>query len=262
MNRRRRRRASDHAAEHADERWLLTYADMITLLMALFMVMFAMSTVDTKKLKGLQESLHDALSAKIMPGGQAIQETAAQTHVETPAPVPMTTSAPPQHKIVASAAQKAAEMRNLEQAQQEIQRQAEAMGLSTKVSTQVTERGLVIQILTDGLLFDSGHAQIKPAGFALLEHLAPLLRRQSNHHMVVEGHTDSLPIRSSTYPSNWELSTARASAVVRALIAMRLPPEQMEAAGRAYLQPIAANTTDAGRSKNRRVEIVLPRTGS
>ena len=262
MNRRRRRRSTDHAAEHADERWLLTYADMITLLMALFMVMFAMSSVDTKKLKSLQESLNDALSGKIMPGGQAIQETASQTHVTTPAPQPMTTAAPPEHKIVASATAKAAESEALAKVQAEIRREAEAMGLSTKVSTQVTERGLVISILTDNLLFDSGQAHVKPAGMELLGHLAPLLRRQSNRRMVVEGHTDSLPIRSSVYPSNWELSTARASAVVRALIAMELPPVQMEAAGRANLQPIAANTTDAGRSTNRRVEIVLPRTAN
>ena len=259
MVRRRRRRASDHPAEHADERWLLTYADMITLLMALFMVMFAMAEVDSTKMKGLSNSLHDAFSGKIVPGGQSIQETGGQTHVTTPAPTPVTTTRPPAPHNIASPQQRAAEERSMEAAQRKIQEEAESMGLSTKVSTKVTERGLVIQILTDNLLFNSGEARIKPAGMDLLGHIAPLLRRQSGHHMVVEGHTDNLPIRSSVYPSNWELSTARASAVVRALIAMELPPQQMEASGRAYLQPLAANTTDAGRSKNRRVEIVLPR---
>src|SRR5213080_3723967 len=75
MNRRRRRRSSDHAAEHADERWLLTYADMITLLMALFMVLFSMSIVNKSKLASLQQSLHNAFSPHVIPGGQAIKRT-------------------------------------------------------------------------------------------------------------------------------------------------------------------------------------------
>ena len=97
----------------------------------------------------------------------------------------------------------------------------------------------------------------------LLDHLAPVLRKQAgSHRIVVEGHTDSIPIKGSVYPSNWELSTARASAVVRALITMQLPPRRMEASGRAYLQPAASNSTPIGRAHNRRVEIVLPRRGS
>jgi chemotaxis protein MotB len=262
MVRRRRRRASDEV-EHADERWLLTYADMITLLMALFMVMFAMSTVDSKKLEGLSSSLNDAFSGKILPGGQSIQETGAQTQVQTPAPITATTTAPPRpDEIIASPRQRALEERQMHNLEAQVEREVHAMGLDTKVSTQVTERGVVIQILTDNLLFDSGAAQIKAPGMELLAHLAPLLRRQSGSRMIVEGHTDSQPMRGHTYPSNWELSTARASAVVRALIAMELHPARMEASGRAYLKPIADNATVSGRAKNRRVEIVLPRRGT
>ena len=130
------------------------------------------------------------------------------------------------------------------------------------MQTHVTRRGLVIDILTDNLLFDSGQARVKPAGMDLLEHLAPLLRHQRAHQVDVEGHTDSQPIHGSVYPSNWELSTARASAVVRALIVMRMAPGRLTATGRAYLDPSASNATDQGRARNRRVEIVLPRRGS
>jgi chemotaxis protein MotB len=262
VTRRRRRRATDEP-EHADERWLLTYADMITLLMALFMVMFAMAEVDASKLKGLSQSLDDAFSGKILPGGRSIQDTGASTHVETPAPITATTSLPPKPEdIVASPRQRAAEDRAMHDLQAQVQREVHEMGLDTKVNTRVSERGVVIQILTDNLLFDSGAATIKPPGMELLAHLAPLLRRQSGSRMVVEGHTDSRPMTGHAYPSNWELSTARASAVVRALIALELPPGRMEASGRAYLKPIADNATVSGRAKNRRVEIVLPRRGT
>jgi chemotaxis protein MotB len=133
--------------------------------------------------------------------------------------------------------------------------------MAGRVKTRVTERGLVIDILTDNLLFDSGAAQIKPAGMELLSHLAPLLRHQKSHDVHVEGHTDNVPIKGSLYPSNWELSTARASAVVRALIAMSMAPSRLTATGRAQLDPTASNATPQGRARNRRVEIVLPRRG-
>jgi chemotaxis protein MotB len=134
--------------------------------------------------------------------------------------------------------------------------------MAGRVKTHVTERGLVIDILTDNLLFDSGQARIKPAGVSLLGHLAPLLRHQASHRINVEGHTDSVPIKGSVYPSNWELSTARASAVVRSLIGFHMAPRRMTATGRAYLDPSASNATANGRARNRRVEIVLPRRGS
>ena len=134
--------------------------------------------------------------------------------------------------------------------------------MAGKVQTKITARGLVIDILTDHLLFESGQARVQPAGMALLDRLAPLLRKQSSRAVDIEGHTDSMPIHGSVYPSNWELSTARASAVVRALIAMGLAPARLTATGRAYLDPSATNATEQGRARNRRVEIVLPRRGS
>jgi chemotaxis protein MotB len=255
MNRRRRRRSSDHAAEHADERWLLTYADLITLLMALFMVLFSMSVVNKSKLASLQQSLHNSFSPHVLPGGQAIKRTGGDAN---------TTMLKPQSAAVASSDKQAAaheEDRELRRLQHEVDQESKKLGMAGRVKTRVTERGLVIDILTDNLLFDSGAARIKPAGMELLSHLGPMLRHQKSHDVHVEGHTDNVPIRGSMYPSNWELSTARASAVVRALIAMNMLPDRLTATGRAQLDPSASNATPKGRARNRRVEIVLPRRG-
>jgi chemotaxis protein MotB len=259
MNRRRRRRSSDHAAEHADERWLLTYADLITLLMALFMVLFSMSVVNKSKLAALQSSLHTAFSPHVLPGGEAIKQTGGDSQTKMLKPESNPKLQQQQQLQASKAAAAHEEDRELHKLQAEVDSASHKLGLSARVKTHVTKEGLVIDILTDNLLFDSGAAQIKPAGMDLLSHLAPLLRHQKSHDVHVEGHTDDVPIRGSGYPSNWELSTARASAVVRALIAMRMSPGRLTATGRAYLDPTATNSTAQGRARNRRVEIVLPR---
>src|SRR3954470_18961622 len=268
MVRRRRRRSGGDHEEHADERWLLTYAHLITLLMALFMVLFSMSVVNKSKLASLKASLHNAFSPHVLPGGEAIKQTGGNAQipdvkpvVRMPAPAP-TPSTPVTPRTASAAAAAAAEDRELHRLKAEVDHQAKQAGVAGKVQTKVTRRGLVIDILTDHLLFDSGKAQIKPPGMALLDRLAPLLRKQSSHSVEVEGHTDSQPINGSVYPSNWELSTARASAVVRALISMNLSPNRLTATGRAYLDPSASNATEQGRARNCRVMIVLPRRGS
>ena len=252
----RRKRGAAHE-EHADERWLLTYADLITLLMALFMVLFSMSVVNKSKMEQLKASLHNAFSPHVLPGGQSIKETGADANVETPLPEMRVRTMSP----TAAAAAKADD-RALHQLKSEVDAQAKKSGVQGKVKTRITERGLVIDILTDNLLFQSGQARVQPAGMALLDHLAPVLSKQASRRIDVEGHTDSRPIHGAAYPSNWELSTARASAVVRALIAMNLSPDRLTATGRAYLDPSASNNTEQGRARNRRVEIVLPRRGS
>jgi len=254
VRRRRRRRSGGDHEQHADERWLLTYADLITLLMALFMVLFSMSIVNKSKLEGLQQSLHNAFSPKIIPGGQAIKRTGSDAQTEAVKPQSQAAT----HKETAAER----DARELRQLKREVDREARRLGVAGKVKTRITRRGLVVDILTDNLLFDSGAAIVKPAGMSLLEHLAPLLSRQSSRQVHVEGHTDSVPIRGSQYPSNWELSTARASAVVRALIAMDMSPRRLTATGRAYLDPSAPNATKQGRARNRRVQLVLPRRGA
>jgi chemotaxis protein MotB len=262
MVRRRRRRSGGDHEEHADERWLLTYADLITLLMALFMVLFSMSVVNKSKLASLKTSLHNAFSPHVLPGGESIANTGGNAEVRDIKPVvriPSPAQTPMTPRAAAAAAKDDSQLRQLKA---EVDKEAKQADVAGKVQTKITPRGLVIDILTDHLLFDSGQARIKPAGMSLLDRLAPLLQKQSSRAVEVEGHTDSQPIRGSVYPSNWELSTARASAVVRALISMNLSPNRLTATGRAYLDPSASNATEQGRAHNRRVEIVLPRRGA
>jgi chemotaxis protein MotB len=127
------------------------------------------------------------------------------------------------------------------------------------VVTTVRRRGLVIQLLTDKVFFDSGQAVIKPEAYRLLDKIAVILRDEHRHPIVVEGHTDSQPIGGSQYPSNWELSGARAAAVVRDFAANGVLKRRLSFSGYADEEPIATNSTAAGRSRNRRVEIVLTR---
>jgi len=258
---RRRSRRRGAAQEPDDgERWLLTYADMITLLMALFMVLFSISSVNTSKFDSLQRSLQDAFSGRILPGGRAVAQTGAQASTPELQAAPANPSLRPALTArVGTPAAARAEQRDLEQLRDQVRAYAASHGLAGKVTADVDERGLLIRLLTDRVLVDSGSARLRPEATPLIARLGGLLRTEGGHPIQVEGHTDDHAIRGGPYPTNWELSTARASAVVRELARDHVAPARMQAAGRAYLDPIATNATAPGRSRNRRVEIVLPR---
>ena len=257
-------RKKGHAAhdEHPDERWLLTYADMITLLMALFIVMFSISNVNKGKFNELSKSLNSAFNGPpVMSGGEAIKNTGAESGVETPAAAPPRPSlqaafAPQSSGQASSAKQEQEDLKTLEQM---VRTEAQRAGISSKVQTEVAADGLTVRIKSDGLLFDPGSAAINAAALPLVGKLANLLRADGRHAVMVSGHTDSQPV-AGQYPSNWELSTARASAVVRQLVEDDVAPARLTATGRAYFDPIAANATSAGRASNRRVELFIPRS--
>ena len=253
----RGRAGGRHGAEveHDDsERWLLTYADMITLLMALFMVLFAMSSVDEKKFESLQQALSSSFSGKIFDGAQSIQQTGGQQTSRTPSQSPTSAVQP----MAGNTPQARTEQDDFRRLKIMIDRAVAAAGMADAVETTIQKRGLQVRVLTDGLFFDSGSADLKLAAQPLLQKLGRILATDKVHPVRVEGHTDSQPI-SGAYPSNWELSTARSSAVVRSLMSSRLSGKRFEAVGRAQLDPVGSNATDRGRAKNRRVEIVLPR---
>jgi chemotaxis protein MotB len=260
----RRRRHTDGAGHENEERWLLTYADMITLLLALFVVLFAISSVNISKVKLLQQSLRDAFSGKVLNGGEAIMQTSNSVAVRTldtaPRVVPSTpTIGRPDNPDARAALAARREEDELQRLKRMLDAYAAAHGFRAQVETAVTRRGLVVRLLTDNVLFDSGLADIKPQGLPLLSEVGTLLGVDHVHPIVVEGHTDDVPIATSQYASNWELSTARASAVVRWLIGRRLPARRFSAAGYADLHPLASNGTAPGRARNRRVEVVLQR---
>lgn len=118
--------------------------------------------------------------------------------------------------------------------------------------------GKVYVSLSENLLFASGSAKVDPKGLEALSKLADVLRANSDIQVMVEGHTDSIPIRTSRFTDNWELSTARATSIVRALTATyQVPPHSVQVAGRGEHQPIATNATPDGRARNRRTEIIL-----
>ena len=247
----------DEEPEHEKddtERWLLTYADMITLLLALFIVMFAMSSVNASKFEAVQQSLQDAFSGKIL-GGKSIHDTGGSVQATEAKPEVAQTTLQP---MAASSPQARAEQTDFRQLKAQIDRLVAEQGLTNKVETAVERRGLAVRVLTDGLLFDSGTADVKPAAEPLLTKIGAILATGDAHPVRVEGHTDNVPI-SGRFPSNWELASARASGVVRVLLGTPLSSSPFEAVGRAALDPIASNRTDAGRGKNRRVEIILPR---
>ncbi len=276
-----------HSAEHEnDERWLLTYADMITLLMALFMVLFSISSVNISKYKTLQMALKAAFSGDILPGGKSIEQPGASanssrapTTIDTPAIVRLTPNVTSELEHVASgqsgsaqaSAQSAAtsaasvqvsaaqqEQSSFEALQRELNEYAAKHGFAKSVHVSIERRGLAIRVLTDSLLFTSGSAALESQGQPLLTEIAALLNVDHIHPIAVEGNTDNVPI-SGPFPSNWELSTARASRVVRFLIAKGVDPQRLSATGYADQRPIATNATAAGRALNRRVEIVLQR---
>jgi chemotaxis protein MotB len=284
------------AAEHEnEERWLLTYADMLTLLFALFMVLFSISSVNISKYQVLQQSLKAAFSGSILPGGRAILQSGSQStdqHVPATAAVPSivplvptptsrsSSSTGAANTPAAQAAKAAsakplstaqlraalnsmsasvAEQQNFKALQKKLNAYAKAHGFSSQVQTVIERRGLVVRVLTDKLLFESGQATLQPAGDPLLEEVATLLNVDKSHPITVEGNTDTQPIATSQFPSNWELSTARATTVVRFLIAHGVSAGRLAAAGYAALHPVDSNATAAGRAHNRRVDIVLMR---
>jgi chemotaxis protein MotB len=260
---RTRRRRRGAATEHEnEERWLLTYSDMITLLMALFMIMFSISSVNTSKAESLQRSLEDAFSGKILPGGEGVTQaggakrSAEQTAAENPIPAIKPISP---NNAEGAKAHIQAEDESFRELKRRIDAYAKENGIDAQIETTIRRRGLVITVLTDKLLFESGEAVVKAPGRRLLGTVAGLLRSDTTHPIAVEGHTDSVPISTGQYPSNWELSTARASAVVRELSGDGIAERRFEAAGYAALHPIDSNSTDNGRTRNRRVEIALLR---
>jgi chemotaxis protein MotB len=248
--------------EHPDERWLVTYADVLTLMYVLFMVLFSISVVNTSRFELLKESLSDAFNSGLAAGGASVLESSPGT----PSPVVSTPTgriAPEVPSVGGVNISEASpgqilETSQLEAAERAIRERLEQAGMQDKVSLSVTERGLGVRLETDGVLFDSGRAVLKPEGARLLAPIATSLRGLPNP-IRVEGHTDDAPIATAQFPSNWDLSAIRSSAVVRTLVGSRIPDARVQVAAYGDTRPIADNRTAAGRSANRRVEIYVLR---
>ena len=270
-----RRRAQHEEHAHADERWLLTYSDMITLLMALFIVMWAISSVNVSKFAALRQSLREAFSGKLVSGGDGIMkggtailqpEGARVSAVKQPLQDPQTvandkfqpSSGPAAVAPVGSAQ---AEAQNLQKIASQIEKYAQQHGLSDKIGATVDERGVVVRLLTDKLLFGAGSSDLSVASVPLIESVGKIIQKTGVTNPIrVEGNTDSTPISTARFRSNWELSTARATSVLQVLLASGIDPGRMSAAGYAETRPVASNSTLNGRYLNRHVDIVVLRS--
>jgi chemotaxis protein MotB len=246
------RKRRGHEEEHENhERWLVTYADMLTVLMALFIVMFALSVADKTKFEKFAAGMNGDLGngVSLLEGGPGLQQAG-----DTPLDLQSAITALNEKQSRQQAASQ--ERDDLERARQKILQALVAKHMEDKVRFKLDERGLVVTVVTDDVLFALGSATLRPAGNAVLDAIAPALKALPNK-VTVEGHTDDLPI-SGRFASNWELSAERATSVLRYLLDDHaVPAKRLSAAGYADQRPLTPNTSSAARSANRRVEVIV-----
>jgi chemotaxis protein MotB len=231
-----------HEEHENHERWLVSYADFITLLFAFFVVMYAVSSVNEGKYRTLSESMMNAFSNSKPVGELSVLDLPVAKNKE----------------IVVKEAQ-----HNHENARTflKVANAITAAKVPPGVKITSTERGLSIRIKDDAL-FDSGSAALNPSIKEFLDLIAGLVRDLPNL-IVVEGHTDARPIRSGAFPSNWDLSTARSNILVRYFTEHHgLLPERFTSSGFGGTRPVASNASPDGRAENRRVEMIVLRQTS
>jgi chemotaxis protein MotB len=308
-------RQKKHSAEHDNtERWLLTYADMITLLVAFFIMLYAMSVMSKQKFEILALSVRSGFdgnnkiqAVQLNPGlGVALSNALispehiakedwhvkghnhnnSDTHQskkesdenanaiadEMLANATKSAGGRQASGLVVSGNRKAAgpknarntnpfDQENMDMVRRKIEEVARERGIIGMLEVSQDQRGLIIRILTDKLLFDKGDGRLRRDSCWLLDAVSSAVKSIPND-IAIEGHTDDLPIHTPQYPSNWELSTARATNVLRYMVEHDgVPADRVSASGYAYTRPILPNTSEANRSRNRRVDIVVFRSG-
>jgi len=255
-----RRRRSHRHANH--ERWLVSYADFITLLFAFFVVLYASAQVDQRKIGRLALAIQVAFQEL---GVFPASTTKIPVNIEEPMPFSTVqaienakrntelghVSSPPVNTLTA-----ASEEANLTTLQAELQQALRREIASHAVALHRESEGLVISLREFGF-FDSGSAALRPAALPALDRIASILAVRTCR-LRIEGHTDNVPIHTSQMASNWELSTARSTELVRLLIVRYgFSPQRLSAAGYAEYHPIASNDSPQGRAQNRRVDVVI-----
>ena len=246
----RRRHLDEEHEEHIDESWLIPYADILTLLLALFIVLFASSVVDKQKFMSIMESFKSELT------GTKIESTNSGLSVKT--------------SDVAQSDQTAKEQQQVEPAPEETKEDQELLDLKGRieqyiadnqlqadVSLQDTKRGVEITF-KEVILFDPGRADLKESSFHTLDAIIGLINTVPNP-VSIEGHTDNVPIRNSRFPSNWELSSSRAVSVLHYFEGKSIAKERLQFIGYGEYKPIYPNDTVEHKQANRRVNIVILR---
>lgn len=270
MSRRSKRRGKRETIDHRD-RWMITYADLITLLLIFFVIMYAMSNLDSGKYDVVTQSLQNTFNASdsILELGEGIGEKPGQTITETP-PSEVQGEDPSKGEETATPdegnnplTEREEQFRSQEQELQNlfnvITQYIEDNKLENQIFVADKPQGLSIT-LSDRFLFDQGQAALKDGAAPTLSKLASLFR-DLNTIVSIEGHTDNVPVgANSAYTDNWQLSGERALSVLRFFLdTEKLNPDSFQYAGYADTRPTGDNTTAAGRQKNRRVEITVLR---
>jgi chemotaxis protein MotB len=225
-------RKKHHEAEKEPnaERWLLTYADLITLLMIFFVVLYALSKVEQTKFQALSTSLRFVFGG----GGSVIGQQPGSGLI----PMPLESES------------------GLDVVLEEYEKHLAQTGMQEGSQASLEDRGLVITI-QEKLAFEPGKADLTPRARAQLMLLSKILN-QVNNYVRVEGHTDNIPIAGGPFKSNWQLSASRAANIAEFLVREgTVTPQRVSAIGYGEYRPIAGNAAEAGRSRNRRVEIIL-----
>lgn len=248
-----RRRREEHHEEHADESWLLPYSDLMTLLLALFIVLYSVSAVNTSKLEELSKAFKTAFSAGIgvLDGATILEDNDRARRTDD---IKL-------NRDDGKAREKLQqqEQENLEQLQKQLNQYIVDNGLSSQLETSLNHTQLLITI-RDNALFASASAALKPEAQKLAKAIAHMLEGYPDYEIQVTGHTDNLPINTAEFPSNWELSTMRATNFMKILLENpNFDPEHFTSSGRAEFHPVDTNATIEGRAKNRRVEVSILR---
>jgi chemotaxis protein MotB len=267
--------------EHVNhERWLVSYADMLTLLFVLFVVLFSMSSIDQRKFAQLASGLSAGFGAQsvafqgqtsnlegsaaaaqvveIDPGANPGDGSSGTQNLTKPQQAAVDRAVQAQSRAKASQDARAAtkEAENLKQVERKISDALKAAKLLDQVKFTIDQRGLVVTVLTNEVVFEGDRAELRAGGVKILDALAPTLLKLPND-IEVDGNTNQLTSQTKYYPSGWELSAARASAVVRHLTDQGLAKSRMSAVGFSDTKPLIDPADPRSITMNRRVDIVV-----
>jgi chemotaxis protein MotB len=270
MTSHQRRGLHEEEEEHENhERWLVTYADMVTLLMVLFIVMFAMSQVDEKKFMALKEGLAAgfANSSSVLPGANSLLEQSGTSPMQPIAPdhrvedkTKLTVGALDAPEDAESAEHRARaldEARRLGKVASKVQEALDQKGLADDVVTTMDERGLVISLVSQHVTFKADLATLTPRGAAVVDALGPVLR-DLDEDIEVSGHTNQVPVTPRFYATDWDLSAARAVTVLRRLNEqLGLPADRLSVAAYGNTEPLVDPAEPGSQAINKRVDLVV-----
>ncbi|OWA32964.1 flagellar motor protein MotB [Saccharibacillus sp. O16] len=263
----------EHHEEHADESWLLPYSDLMTLLLALFIVLYAMSSANVSKFEAMAEAFDS-----VFHGGKSVLDHTSTTDASKKQDGTKTESQEQQkqQQSLQQMAEQAQAKKNdsanetlakLKQKEQEdltkLQKQLDSYiaknGLNSQLDTNLNQSQLLITI-SDKALFASGDAVVKPSSRTLAASIANILKNFPGYNIQVIGHTDNVPILNSQFKSNWDLSSSRANNFMQVLLKNpSLDPVRFTSIAAGEYHPVASNATETGRAQNRRVEVSIIR---